>query len=234
MWRNYKSTPISKIKEMAQDNKVKLSKKQEINPIEIEGRKIAKNWWGLAWCEYLIKYADYDNRVARGRSYVGNGFILDFKVKDNVIEALVQGSRKKPYEVIIEFDKCNKKTINKLNKEFSNHLESVEDLLSGNFPEELGNDFLESELFPKPDKEISFSCTCPDHAYLCKHISAALYAIGVKLDKNPEVLFILRGIEVEALIKKRLEKDVKDIINIENNNKDNVLSDDEAADLFDL
>lgn len=231
----YKTTPISEIKEKAKMSKIKLSKKNEINPIVIEGRTIAKNWWGKAWCEYLKKYADYDNRVARGRSYVSNGFIIDYKQIDNEIFALIQGSRIKPYEVSIVFDKVTDKTINNLKNNYLNQLENIDDLLSGNFPEELGNDFLESELFPKPNKEISYSCTCPDYASLCKHISCALYGLGALLDKNPEVLFSLRGIKLEELISNKLTESVEDIIDSSTDDiLDDVLSDEEASKLFDL
>ncbi|MDD4187780.1 MAG: hypothetical protein PHX04_03360 [Bacilli bacterium] len=232
--RWYKSTPISEIKEKAEASKKKLSKKGEINPIVIEGRTIAKNWWGKAWCEYLKKYADYDNRISRGRSYVSNGFIIDYKQVDNQILALVQGSRIKPYEILITFATVSDKTIKNLKDNYLNQLENIDDLLSGNFPEKLGNEFLESELFPKPNKEIAFSCTCPDHACLCKHISCALYGLGALLDKNPEVLFSLRGIKLEELISNKLSKSVDDIILSTNETADNMLSEEEANELFDL
>ncbi|MDD2391628.1 MAG: hypothetical protein PHU94_01660 [Bacilli bacterium] len=231
----YKHTPISEIKDKAEANKNKLSKKGEINPIVIEGRTIAKNWWGKAWCGYLKKYADYDNRIDRGRSYVSNGFIIDFKALDNKIYALIQGSRIKPYEVIIAFDKVSSETIQNLKDSLLQNIENIEDLLSGNFPKELGSKFLESELFPKPEKEISFSCSCPDYAYLCKHVSCTLYGLGALLDKNPEVLFSLRGIKLEELISSKLQEDVDNIIEeIKNEDKDNVLSEVEAAKLFEL
>ena len=38
-----------------------------------------------------------------------------------------------------------------------------------------------SGLFPDT-KEIDLECSCPDAAYLCKHLAAVLYGVGVRLD----------------------------------------------------
>jgi len=54
-------------------------------------------------------------------------------------------------------------------------------------------------LFPEP-KEIDFKCSCPDSAYLCKHLAAVMYGIGNRLDSSPELLFVLRGVEQSELI----------------------------------
>jgi uncharacterized Zn finger protein len=54
-------------------------------------------------------------------------------------------------------------------------------------------------LFPQPG-EISFSCSCPDVAGMCKHIAAVMYGIGNRLDTQPELLFLLRGTDSADLI----------------------------------
>ena len=59
----------------------------------------------------------------------------------------------------------------------------------------------EDGMFPKP-KEIRFVCSCPDHADMCKHVSAVLYAVGVLLDGQPELLFKLRGVDGADLLAK--------------------------------
>jgi uncharacterized Zn finger protein len=57
----------------------------------------------------------------------------------------------------------------------------------------------DSGLFPTPE-EISFSCSCPDSAHLCKHVAAVLYGIGARLDEKPQLLFQLRGVDENELI----------------------------------
>ena len=54
-------------------------------------------------------------------------------------------------------------------------------------------------LFPAP-KEIKLSCSCPDWADMCKHVAAALYGVGARLDEQPKLLFVLRGVDENELL----------------------------------
>src|SRR5215213_8786514 len=79
----------------------KLAKKGEkLSPVRIEGLKIAKSFWGKAWCDHLESHTDYENRLPRGRAYVRNGSVLDLKISPGQIAALVSGSEL--YKVTIE------------------------------------------------------------------------------------------------------------------------------------
>jgi len=81
-WEYPAYEPVAKKRAKAEKALIKLKKKDpNISPVIIEGRKIAKTWWGVAWNENLESYADYDNRIGRGRSYVKNGMILDLKLR---------------------------------------------------------------------------------------------------------------------------------------------------------
>ena len=88
----------------------------------------------------------------------------------------------------------------------------MEKLVSGEFPEELKEVFSsKGGLFPSP-KEISFSCSCPDWALMCKHVAAVMYGIGVKFDENPFYFFTLRGIDVDKFIGVALENRVEKML----------------------
>jgi DNA-binding transcriptional regulator YiaG len=54
-------------------------------------------------------------------------------------------------------------------------------------------------LFPQPG-EMTLDCSCPDWAGMCKHVAAGLYGVGSRLDQQPELLFLLRGVDAEELI----------------------------------
>jgi len=96
---------VAEKKEKAARTLAKLKKKDPaIEPVIIEGRTLAKNWWGKAWNKNLESYADYDNRIGRGKSYVRNNAVLDLKITKGKVEALVQGSGSRPYEVVIRID----------------------------------------------------------------------------------------------------------------------------------
>ena len=54
-------------------------------------------------------------------------------------------------------------------------------------------------LFPAPG-EIKLACSCPDGAYMCKHVAATLYGVGARLDEAPQLLFALRGVDEGDLL----------------------------------
>ncbi|MEG1638243.1 MAG: SWIM zinc finger family protein, partial [Erysipelotrichaceae bacterium] len=146
------------------------------------------------------------NRIDRGRNYVRQGALLDLKISEGRINALVQGSRAKPYEVEIVIAPLPKAKWKKVNALCNHQIESLEELIEGKFPKELEVIFKDKDygLFPSP-KEIRFNCSCPDGAYVCKHIAATLYGIGARLDENPLLFFELRNIDSKALIQKSMD-----------------------------
>src|SRR5271168_3630088 len=90
-WRPYVS--VAERRENARQKMSKLQKKGvHIQPVEIEGRKIARTFWGESWCKHLESFSDYDNRLPRGRAYVRNGSVIDLKILAGEIKALVNGS----------------------------------------------------------------------------------------------------------------------------------------------
>ena len=92
-------------KEKANKSIAKFKKKNpDIEPVIIEGRTLAKSWWGKAWNLNLESYADYENRINRGKSYVRNNMVLDLKITKGKVTAKVQGTRAKPYDVEILID----------------------------------------------------------------------------------------------------------------------------------
>src|SRR5215207_3255126 len=70
----------------------KRKKGQSVSPIVIEGRTIAKTFWGKAWCQNLERYSDFANRLPRGRSYVRNGSVIDLQITKGKVTALVRGT----------------------------------------------------------------------------------------------------------------------------------------------
>src|SRR4051812_21984902 len=80
----------------------KLKKKGHVvQPIVLEGRSITKTFWGKAWCKNLESYSDYENRLPRGRTYVRNGSVIDLKVAEGEINALVSGSSIYKVKIVI-------------------------------------------------------------------------------------------------------------------------------------
>ena len=179
----------------------------DVQPVTIEGRKIASSFWGEAWCEHLESFSDFANRLPRGRTYVRNGSVCHMAVAKGQIEAKVSGSEL--YDVKFSIKTLPGKKWTAIKGRCSGQIGSLLELLQGKLSDhvmEVVTDRKEG-LFPLPG-EMSFHCSCPDSARMCKHVAAVLYGIGARLDTRPELLFTLRGVDHEELIAADAEKAV--------------------------
>lgn len=231
---DYVHVSVAQKKEKARKSLEQLKRTMpEIEPVDIEGPNIAKTWWGKAWNKNLESYADYCNRIGRGRSYVREGAVLHLKIDSGTIHALVQGSTAKPYQVEIGIDPLDEKTWKQITALCNRRIESLEQLVSGKFPKELAILFTTQQegLFPAPE-EIHFHCSCPDSARLCKHVAAVLYGAGARLDQNPMLLFSLRKMPVADLIKKSIEEKMDSMLKNADKKSPRVIGDDQVFDLF--
>jgi len=184
-----------------------------LDPVIIEGRTLAKSWWGKAWNLNLESYADYSNRIARGKSYVRSNAVLDLKISKGKVTAKVQGSRAKPYDTEIRIEILNSTKWREITELCSRRIDTLEQLIEGKFPKELEILFTDKRysMFPSP-KEIHFNCSCPDYASMCKHVAAVLYGIGARLDQNPLLFFELRDIDGRELIRKSIEQKIDSML----------------------
>ncbi|MEO5326983.1 MAG: SWIM zinc finger family protein [Magnetococcus sp. THC-1_WYH] len=178
----------------------KMRKKGDpVAPVVITGRTIANTFWGKAWCENLESYQDYENRLPRGRSYVRNGSVVDLQIAPKVIRAMVSGSS--VYRVEITIAPLPRAVWQSLCADCSSGIDSLVELLQGRFAKGVMERLCRQDqgLFPRP-KEIKFSCSCPDHAFMCKHVAAVLYGVGSRLDERPELLFLLRDVDHNDMV----------------------------------
>lgn len=178
----------------------KLRKKgRVIAPVRVEGRAIARNFWGKAWCENLERYSDFANRLPRGRTYVRNGFVIDLQIERGRVRAMVSGSD--IYEVRIDIAPVASRRWKAICADCSRSIGSLVELLQGKLSKNVMQRVCREGdgLFPAP-REIKMSCTCPDWADMCKHVAATLYGTGVRFDAAPGLLFTLRGVDSTELI----------------------------------
>jgi len=231
-WPKYVSVVEKRAK--AEKSRAQLAKKNGLlNPVIIEGNKIAHSWWGKAWNTNLERYSDYANRIGRGRSYVRNGAVLDLQIVKGEIRALVQGSRTKPYSILISIDPIKKETWEKIRSLCQGKLATLSELLEGKFPKDLNELFTATGkgLFPAP-KEIKFECSCPDWASMCKHVAAALYGVGSRLDEDPSLFFILRNADINDLILQTLNNESKKLLDKSSVKSGRIIKDADVAGMF--
>ena len=205
-WGPY--VPVAQRRRNAMKKMDALRKKGvHIQPVTIEGRKIARSFWGEAWCEHLESFSDFENRLPRGRTYVRNGSVCHLAVAQGEIKAKVSGSEL--YDVKVSIKTLRPAKWTAIKGRCSGQIGSLLELLQGRLSDhvmEVVTDRQEG-LFPLPG-EMSFHCSCPDSARMCKHIAAVLYGVGARLDSKPELLFTLRGVDHEELIAADAEKAV--------------------------
>jgi uncharacterized Zn finger protein len=167
--------------------------------VKIEGRQIARTFWGKAWCDNLESYRDYENRLPRGRTYVRNGSVVDLQIAAREVTAIVSGS--KIYKVKVSIGDVSPACWKTLCADCSGGIDSLVELLQGRFSKGVMERLCRQDtgLFPRPS-EIRFTCSCSDYATMCKHIAAVLYGVGARLDESPELLFRLRAVDETELL----------------------------------
>ncbi len=204
-----------------------------IKPVILSGSTLARTWWAKSWNGNLERYADYDNRIGRGRSYLRHGAVLDLQISPGKVTALVMGSVANPYEITITIKPVAAKHWQTIKKQCQGHLKSLQDLLVGTFPKTLAEIFFTQDqgLFPTP-KDIRFHCSCPDSASMCKHIAATLYGIGARFDEDASLFFALRGVDTGDLIADAVQGSTDELLNKTREKTARVIDDADLADLF--
>lgn len=205
-----------------------------MEPVRVKGRTIAESWWGKAWNANLESYSDFENRLPRGRTYLRNGSVIDLKIDGRRVRAKVRGSSPRPYNVQVDIAELDRRTEKRIVDECAGKVSNVEALVEGRFPEEVGKLFLsQNGLFPRPS-EIKFSCSCPDFAYMCKHVAAVLYGIGRKLDSDPTLFFKLRDIDIDGLVGKTAQAKLESMLANADRPSSRILDGNRVAELFGL
>jgi len=197
-WKRY--VPVAARRQKTERTVAKMQKKgQTLSPVTADGDAIAKSFWGKAWCRNLERYSDYSNRLPRGRTYLRNGSVIDLKIGPGEVSAQVMGSSL--YRITVSIAEVAGVHWQAIARDCAWSIDTLVELLQG----QLSTSVMEritrpgTGLFPSP-KEISFSCSCPDSAAMCKHVAATLYGIGARLDAEPELLFGLRKVDAKELI----------------------------------
>jgi uncharacterized Zn finger protein len=197
-WQRY--VPVAERRQMALREMAKLRKKgKTICPVEIEGRTIARTFWGKGWCTHLESFSDYENRLPRGRTYARNGSVCHVEINKGHIAAIVSGSEL--YNVTITIRSLPATKWSSIKKLCAGQIGSMLELLQGRISKQVMEVVANrtNGLFPLPG-EIDFTCSCPDDAVMCKHVAAVLYGVGNRLDCDPGLLFELRGLDAQELI----------------------------------
>ena len=160
-----------------------------------------QSWWARRWIAVLEGF-HIGARLNRGRSYARRGQVLSISIDKGLVRAEVQGSRPRPYEVAIRVKKLTTQSWNKVAKALSQQAIFAAKLLSGEMPQDIEKAFEQvgSTLFPEKLHDLVTDCSCPDWSNPCKHTAAVFYLLGEEFDRDPFLIFKMRGMSREELI----------------------------------
>ena len=162
---------------------------------------IGETWWSKRWI-HVLESLGMGARLDRGRSYARRGQVISIDVQKNAVTAKVQGSRQKPYSIIIRLVSLSDKDWDKVIDIMASQAIFAAKLLSGEMPQNIEEAFVEAKvsLFPRSGKDLDTDCSCPDYANPCKHIAAVYYILAERFDSDPFLIFKLRGRTKEEII----------------------------------
>ena len=160
-----------------------------------------ESWWAKRWIEVLSGF-NLGARLTRGRSYARSGQVLAVEIGVGAISAKVQGSRAKPYSVTIRLKTLSPAEWSKVATVLSHETGHVAALLAGQMPQALEDVFKKAKvsLFPSRYEDLITECSCPDWSNPCKHIAAVYFLVAEEFDRDPFLLFKLRGMTQTELL----------------------------------
>jgi uncharacterized Zn finger protein len=161
-----------------------------------------QTWWAKRWVAVLESF-DIGARLSRGRTYARKGQVLDIQIDKGKVTAKVQGSMPRPYAISIQVKELVAADWQRVTQALGQQAAFAAKLLAGEMPQEIEEVFQKVGvgLFPERLRDLETSCSCPDYSNPCKHIAAVYYIIGEEFDRDPFLLFKLRGMERETLLK---------------------------------
>lgn len=210
-------------------------KNPSIHPFTVSNKKIADNWWAKCWNAHLKNFTNNSSHLEKGKLYLRCNALADFEITPTGAQAIVLGSKINPYKAIISINPLSNQTWTKIQKLYDGHFESFEKIIDNHFPKEMSDIFTNKPtgLLPSP-KDIRFTCSCSNRDRMCKHTAVVLYAIGAKIDENPQLLFKLRGVNILELISSSIEIERKRILTRCNNKNLNTLKTTNLAEIFNI
>jgi uncharacterized Zn finger protein len=162
---------------------------------------IGSSWWSRRFLDVLESFA-MGSRLTRGRSYARKGQVISMEVTPGEVRAAVQGSRAKPYRVIIGLTPFPELVWAKAEIALSEQALPSAKLLAGEVPPELEQIFAQAgtPLFPRTVTDLDQRCSCPDWEVPCKHLAATFYLLAEAFDDDPFLILRWRGREREPLL----------------------------------
>ena len=163
--------------------------------------EFGQSWWARRWIEVLNGF-DLGARLDRGKSYARRGQVASLEVQSGAVSAKVQGSERRPYQVDVKVRTLSEMGRKRLTREILARPVFAAKLLAGRMPEDIEGIFRDAglSLFPGRKADLDTDCTCLDWSNPCKHIAAVYLLLAEEFDRDPFLVFRLRGVERDDLL----------------------------------
>jgi uncharacterized Zn finger protein len=178
-------------------------------PIRIDGGirartrrgSIGSTWWSRRFVD-VLESLELGGRLVRGRAYARAGQVVAMEVSTGKVTATVQGSRPKPYQVLITFKPIPAKVWPRVERALAGQAIFSAKLLAGEMPQDLEDVLtgLGLALFPNSAEDLAMTCSCPDWSSPCKHVAATLYLLAEAFDGDPFLILSWRGRDKAELL----------------------------------
>lgn len=167
--------------------------------------EVARSFWGRTWCANLEDRGASRHKLARGRTYVRCGAVVNLRILEGRAFARVIGTGL--YTVAVRVEPVSPRRRTAIRDRCARRVDSVAALLRPDPPAAVREIVAHREtgLFPAP-AEMTVRCDCYPGRGICVHEAAAMYGIGARLDRSPEDLFRLRGFDPDALTERAVEE----------------------------
>ncbi len=155
---------------------------------------IGEQWWSRRFIDVLESFGP-QTRLSRGRNYARSGQVLKLDIGTGHVTATVQGSRVKPYRVRLTVDPLTTRQWRRVEEALAARAIFRARLLAGEMPAEIEEVFAGcgTPLFPKSERDLEMTCTCPDWEVPCKHVAAVCYVLAEAFDDDPFAMLAWRG-----------------------------------------
>ena len=170
--------------------------------------RFSRTWWGQRFIAALEQFTD-PARLGRGRSYASGGRILDYTLANGTVTAKVRGSinpyfgvYKEPiYRTSITIKPISSTDWTKAIRTIASRADLITKLLMNEMPDTIEEAFsvLGLHLLPHSERDFVTDCSCPDWVNPCKHIAGVYYLLASALDRDPFLMFELRGLSRDDL-----------------------------------
>ncbi len=169
--------------------------------------KYGTTLWGTYFLDAINKEYYYDTRIGRGKTYANTGKVLNIDIKGNKITAKVQGSYGYAYKISLKFDYFENPEIEKIYTIIENNPLLFASVINGELPQMFLDELKKEDisLFPSNWQNLERSCSCPDWGDPCKHMAGVYFILTSVIDKNPFLLFELRGVDLVSHYKIKQE-----------------------------